>query len=108
MLESSKEILLLILAISVAVLTFFLCWALYYIVMMLKRAKEVTDEVSDVVRLVKEKIERLGQLLDAVEDKLKNTAGYLPLVLKGVTDLVDYFKRRHEEKAKRSKTTGNK
>jgi len=108
MLESSREILLIVLAFCAAILTFFICWALYYIVMMLKRARAVTDEVSDVVRLVKEKIERLGNLLDAVEEKLKNTAGYLPLVLKGVTDLVGYFKRRHEDKAKRSKTNGNK
>jgi hypothetical protein len=108
MLDASREILLIVLAFCAAILTFFICWALYYIVMMLKRAREVTDEVSDVVRLVKEKIERLGSLLDAVEEKLKNTAGYLPLVLKGVTDLVDYFKRRHEDKAKRSKTAGNK
>ncbi|MFH1207918.1 MAG: hypothetical protein V1668_04995 [Patescibacteria group bacterium] len=108
MLESSKEILLIVLALSAALLTFFISWALYYIVMMLKRAREVTDEVSGVIRLVKEKIERLGTLFDAVEDKLKNTAGYLPLVLKGVTDLVDFFRRRNADKAKRSKTNGNK
>lgn len=108
MLDSSKEILLLMLALCVAILTFFVSWALYYIVMMLKRAREVTDEVGDVVRQAKEKIERVGQLIDAVEDRLKNTAGYLPLVLKGITDLVDYFKRRQADKAKRSKPNGNK
>ncbi|MFA5051775.1 MAG: hypothetical protein WC544_01785 [Patescibacteria group bacterium] len=108
MLDSSREILLLVAAVCIAVFTFFICWALYYIVMMLKRARQVTDEVSDVIRQVKGSILRLSQLLDSVEEKLKNTAGYLPLVMKGVTDLVDYFKRRNSEKAKRQKTNGNK
>ncbi|MFA5134480.1 MAG: hypothetical protein WC505_01675 [Patescibacteria group bacterium] len=105
MLETSKDLLFVALATCAVALTFFMCWALYYIVMMLKRAHAVVNEVSELVMSIKQKLERLERLFDAVEDKIKNSASYLPLLFKGITELVEYFKRRREEKPKRKKAS---
>ncbi|MDD5040743.1 MAG: hypothetical protein PHY34_06405 [Patescibacteria group bacterium] len=101
MFETSKDILYVALALSAIVLTFFLCWALYYIVMMLKKVHLAVNQVSDLITSIRQKIDRLEQLMSAVEDKLKDSASYIPLLLKGVSELIDYFKQR---KAKKDKT----
>jgi len=98
MFESSKDILFVALAACIAVFTFFLCWALYYIVMMLKRAHVVVKEVSDLISSLKEKLNRVEKLFDAIEEKIKHSASYLPLVFKGITEVLEYFKKKKEDK----------
>jgi len=57
MFETSKDILYLALALSAVIFTFFVCWALYYIVMMLKKTHAVINEVSGLISSIKEKLE---------------------------------------------------
>lgn len=92
---------------SVVIFTFFICWGLYYIVMMLKRANSVFNEISGLVSSLKEKIERLGKLFDAIEEKIKHSASYLPLLFKGATELIEYLKKKKEAKAKKKKQEKN-
>lgn len=101
MLNESKDILFIVIAICVAVFTFFISWALYYVVMMLKRAHIMIKEISDFIAGLKEKLDRVENLLKTIEEKIKNSASYLPLVMKGVTELIDYVKRKKEQKTKR-------
>lgn len=103
MFETSKDLLFIAIGASIVVFTFFLCWALYYVVMMLKRVHEVMKEVTDVVASIKEKLDRLGGLLDAIEEKIKHSASYLPLLFKGMTELIDFFRKKKEEKIKKKK-----
>lgn len=103
MIETSKDLLFLALTICVVFFSFFLCWALYYIVMMLKRAHLAVKEVTDLVTSAKEKLERLGKLLEAVEEKIKHSASYLPLLFKGVTELIEYLKKKKEERTAKKK-----
>ncbi len=102
MFETSKDILFWALAGSAVIFTFFLCWALFYIVMMLKRAHEAIKQVSDLIVSIKEKIDKLEALFSSIEEKLNHTASYLPLVFKGITELIDYFKDKKQKKASRS------
>jgi len=108
MFETSKDILFIAIAFCVVIFTFFFCWAFYYIVMMLKKAHSAIKEISDLIVSIKEKINRLEKLFNTVEEKIKNSASYLPLVLKGVTELTNYLKkkkeRRQEEKSKKKKS----
>ena len=104
MFETSKDILYLALALSAVIFTFFVCWALYYIVMMLKKTHAVINEVTGLISSIKEKLERLEGLFNSLEEKIKNSANYLPLVFKGVTELVTYLKGKKENKRKTKKT----
>lgn len=104
MFDTSKDVLFWVLAASIAVFTFFLCWALYYIVMMLKKAHGMIAEISELIANIKNKLERLEQLFDTIEEKIKSSASYLPLVFKGITELIEFFKKKKEERAKKSKT----
>lgn len=100
MLETSKDILYLILALAIAVLTFFIAWAIYYLVMILKKFSELVKEFESMVTSAKEKLERLESLFNTIEEKIKHSASYLPLLFKGITELVDYFKKKKVKKEK--------
>lgn len=107
MFETSKDVLFIVLAFCIAIFTFFICWASYYIVMMLKRAHGAIKEISELIVSIKEKINRVEKLFNAIEEKIKHSASYLPLVLKGITELLNYFKKkketRQEKKSKKNK-----
>ncbi|MFA6098274.1 MAG: hypothetical protein WCV50_01475 [Patescibacteria group bacterium] len=98
MFETSKDILFIGLATCAVVLTFFLCWGLYYLIMILKKGHDAVMGISEIIVSVKEKINRLEQLFNTIEEKLTHTASYLPLVLKGVTELLDYLKKKKEKR----------
>ncbi len=104
MLETSKDLLYIALAVSALLLTFFLSWALFYIVSMLKRARDMVNSFSDLVTSIKEKIERLESLIDTIEEKFKNSASYIPLLVKGITEISGFVKRKKERKSTKTKT----
>lgn len=98
MLDTSKDILNLILALCVACFTFFLCWGLYYMVMMLKKGNEALKELGALMTSVKEKIEKVERLIDTIEEKVTHSVSYLPLLFKGITELMDFFKKKKDKK----------
>lgn len=103
MLETSKDFLFLAIAICVIVFTFFLSWAIYYVVMILKRAHLMVKEVSDLIASFKDKLNKLEELLETIQEKVKHSASYLPLIMKGVTELIDYIKRKKQDKENKKK-----
>jgi len=104
MFETSKDFMNVAIGSSVVVFTFFLCWSLYYIVMMLKRANQATKEITDFIVSLKDKLNKIESLVNTIEEKIKNTTSYLPLIMKGVTELIDYIKRKREEKTEKKKS----
>ncbi|MFZ6036211.1 MAG: hypothetical protein ACOYUK_03660 [Patescibacteria group bacterium] len=101
MFETSKDLLYWVLAVSISLLTVFLIWGMYYIIMLLKRAYLMVREVSELIESVKEKLDRLEQLFDAIEEKLKHSASYIPLIVKGVTEILDFIKVKRADRANR-------
>jgi predicted PurR-regulated permease PerM len=91
MFDTSKDILFLVIALAVAVLTFFLCWFLYYMVSIIRQANSVVKEVES-------KIQSVGELIDAVKDKLTNSSAYLSLLVKSMTSFISYIRTRREKK----------
>ncbi len=98
MIETTKDVLFLVIAGAIIILTFFFAWALYYIVMMLKRMNEVVNDVREFMASLKDQLKRLEALFLSIEEKIKHSATYLPLVMKGITDLFEFFKKRKEKK----------
>jgi len=93
MFNNSTDILIIVAAIAIAVLTFFISWSIYYFIRMLKQANKMVDEI-------KEKVEKFGELLDVFKQKLTDSLSNLGLLTKSIVRLIDYFKERKSSRGK--------
>lgn len=89
MISSSQDLLFLVLAFCVLWITIFLCWALYYLIAILRDAKWAVEET-------REKVEQAGRLIDTIEEKVHSSGTYIGLIARAVTELVDQMRRRRE------------
>jgi hypothetical protein len=96
MFETSKDILLLVIAFCVLWFTVFLCWLLYYFISMV-------GSVRKIVKSVQEKIDKIDELIDLVKDKVNSSAAYLPLIVDGVGKIVKHFKSKKSDEDKDDK-----
>ncbi|MBI5621882.1 hypothetical protein HY933_03400 [Candidatus Falkowbacteria bacterium] len=90
MLETSKDLLYVVIAFCVLWLTVFFCWMLYYVAMLLKQAYDLT-------RSIKEKLEKVDALIDFAKNKIEKTSSHLGLVAAGVGQLVKFLINRRAE-----------
>jgi len=96
MFETSQDILFLTIAFCVLLLSVMLAIGLYYMVVMLKRAKEVTD-------IAKDKIEKIMNIIDVFRSRIEPAAHLVAGVVGGAKQVVDYFKKNSAKKAGRRK-----
>ena len=96
MLETSQDLLYIVIAFCVLWLTVFLCWMIYYVAMLLKQAYDLT-------RSFKEKLEKVEGLIDLIKNKLEASSSHLTLVAEGVGQLVKYLTEQRSTKTKTSK-----
>lgn len=96
MLETSKDLLLVVIAFCVLWLTVFICWMIYYIAMLLKQAYDTT-------RVFKEKLEKLEGLIDFAKTKIEKSSSHLALVAEGIGQLAKYLIAKKEKKTKKKK-----
>jgi len=73
MLETSKDILYLVVAFCILWFTVFLCWTLYYVVRILKNANEIVEEfrarlqiLTDAINYVRGKVENISALMNGM------------------------------------------
>ncbi|MDD4606879.1 MAG: hypothetical protein PHS07_00860 [Patescibacteria group bacterium] len=104
MLETSKDVLYLVIAFCVLWLTIFMCWTLYYFLITIKTTKEIFQtvkervyEVSDLIKTVKNKIERIAVPFTVVAETVKQ-----------IVPLIKKFTNSEEQKDKKTKTTNKK
>ena len=98
MVNSSLDILYLTIAFCILWVTFLFSCLFYYVIVVAKRAKDITDEVVD-------KIEKIGQIIDIVKSKLEPTASQLFALVQGAKKVADYF---HAKTAKKKTTKKSK
>ncbi|MFW0862463.1 MAG: hypothetical protein ACKKL6_02650 [Candidatus Komeilibacteria bacterium] len=99
MLETSKDLLNIVIAFCVLWFTVFMCWFIYYIVMIIKRVSETADQLAKMAGNV-------NDFFAEAKTKLKNATSYVPLVIEGVKNLTEYLKEKQtgKPKAKPKKT----
>lgn len=94
MFETSRDILNLVLSISIASLAFFLCLGLYYIISVFKKGLGLVKKGEDI-------ISKFEMLLDLVKNKVTSSASYiftLGELVKKVSSLMRERRRdRYEE-----------
>ena len=93
MFSTSTDILILVAAIAIAVLTFFIAWMIYYFIRILKQTNKMVDEI-------KEKVEKFGDILDTLKQKISDSFSNLGLLTKAVARFIDFFKERKANKGK--------
>jgi hypothetical protein len=95
-LESSKDILFLVLAFCVLWFTAFACWALWYVITMLRAASKVVGDVRD-------KLKAIDEAIRGVREKVEHSANYLGILASSLKIIMSYFEDRKEEMKKKAK-----
>lgn len=101
MLENSKDLLNIAIAISVFGIALMSVYAIFYLTMILRQAFKIVKEMRD-------RIHKLDELMKLMKDKIEHSTSYLLLIGEGVKKLVDVIKERtgdkkSEKKSKREK-----
>ncbi len=96
MIESSKDILLLTIAFSILLFTLFVCWAIYYMIVMLRNASKMTISI-------REKLELVDKILKLVKDKLEKGSNHVALISDSVIKLVGFLMEKQKSKGSSKK-----
>jgi hypothetical protein len=99
MFETSKDVLLWVLSACLAFFTFFLCWALFLLIKMLREGNKAIEHI-------REKVDAAGEVVQTIKDKIINSATSLNLMASSVSRIIDFFKERKDKK--KSAKTGKK
>jgi hypothetical protein len=91
MIETSKDLLYVVLAFSVLWLTIFISWTLYYVIMMLRHANQLLASF-------REKVEKVSQAVEKIKEKFENTSAYLGLIGKAVEKMVEFIGDKKKKK----------
>ena len=93
MIENSKDILNLAIALAVVGLAGFGAWALYYAARILQQVFKITKEMRD-------RISKVDELIKTLKEKIEHSTSYLLLIGEGVKKLVEIGKSYVDKKDK--------
>lgn len=93
-LESSNDLFLVAASLCLVLFTMFVCWAMYYLVVMLRNVSRMTTSV-------REKLELVDSILKLVKDKLEKGSNHMAVIADSTIKLVGLFM----EKQKKNKKT---
>ncbi len=91
MLSTSGDILNIVLAVSVAILTFFLCWAIYYFVASMQK-------IYRLIKRIEAGVTKAEELLDIAKGKLKNSAAYFMILGEVAKKAMEFVKDKRDKK----------
>ncbi|NUM25467.1 MAG: hypothetical protein HUU49_02450 [Candidatus Buchananbacteria bacterium] len=87
--ESSKDILFLTIALSIFLFTVFACWAVYYVIVMLKNISKMTISA-------REKLELVDKILKLIKDKLEKGSNHAAMISDSVIKLVGFLMEKQK------------
>lgn len=96
MLETSKDILNLSLAISVFGLAFLIGWILVYFLLIIKRLVKILESVENSML-------KVSEFMNVAKAKLENSASYISILATGTRELVNYLISKRQSKTSRKK-----
>lgn len=98
MLNTTQDIFWLIAGISLGFFTIFICWAIYYFIMMFRDAHKIVSSI-------KQKIELVDNVLKLIKEKLEHTSTHLTAISDNIFKIVNYFIDRQSNKKTNKKKT---
>ena len=99
--ETSKDLLFVVLAFSVLWITVFLSWLLYYVIAIMRDAEAL-------VRQVRSAVEKVDQLANAAHEKMERSAASFTLVAQAVKELISWGIQEKMSASSRKRTTRKK
>jgi len=96
MLESSKDLFLVAASLCLVWFTIFVCWAMYYLVVMLRNVSRMTTSI-------REKLELVDSILKLVKDKLEKGSNHMAVIADSAIKLVGLFMEKQSKKSSRKK-----
>ena len=96
MFNTSKDLLYLVIAFCILWLTVFMCWLLYYFI-------SIIGSVRRLVKSAEDKVNKIGEVIELLKDRINHSAAHLALIVEGVSKLVDYFKSRRSPDSRSGK-----
>lgn len=97
MLETSKDLLVIVFAFCILWFTVFLCWAMYYFIVMLRDFSRMTSSF-------REKLDLIDNILNLVKRKLEKSSDHLSIIADGVIKLVTFLIEKKKETGERKRT----
>jgi len=101
MLETSKDLLYIVIAFCVLWFTVFLCWLMFYFISIIKN-------VYKIIKGIKEKIALLDDMLKNVKSKVDNSAAYVGMIANAAIKVADYVKEKKTKNSATKKKTNKK
>ena len=101
MLETSKDILNIIIALSIFGLAFFICWSVFYLAMMLRQIFKIIKEMRD-------RTHKIDEIIKLIKKKIEHSTSSLTLIGEGVKKLVEVVKERAEKREEKKKKNDKK
>ena len=94
LIQSSKDLLYIVLTFCILWLTIFLAWFIYYLAMLMRQVFLATKEM-------RERIKKVDDALKAFKEKIEHGASYLLLIGEGVKKLVEIANNYSAKKGKK-------
>lgn len=93
----SKEILWIVIAISVAILTGFFAWVLFQVGRLLKQSNEIVEDV----RL---KLASITEMVSSIGEKINRSTSTITVMAKGLEQVLSYVKTKRQRKNRPTET----
>ena len=94
MFQNSQDLLNVVLAFSILWVAIFLSLALFYVILTLRAAHKVINDIRD-------KTHRLQRSFEALCGKLEKSAALIPLAFESIKQIVKFLLEKREEKKKK-------
>lgn len=96
--QTTKDIMFLVIAFCVLLFTLFIVWLLYYFI-------AIIGDVRKLTKSVEEKVEKVGKIIDTVKEKLDSSATQFMIFTQAVKEIVKLVmeKRASKKEAKKKK-----
>jgi predicted PurR-regulated permease PerM len=82
MLETSRDLLNIVIAASIFLFTVFVCWAIYYFAQILRQTFKIISEMRG-------RLQKIDEFIKMLKDKIDHSTSYLLLIGEGVKKLVE-------------------
>lgn len=91
MLETSKDLLLIVLAFCALWLTIFISWTFYYIAQILRQA-------NNLIRDFRNSLSLIDKVLQTIKDKLESSSSHIAFIAEGAREVIRYLQEKKVKK----------
>ncbi|MCK5510378.1 hypothetical protein KAI65_02445 [Candidatus Parcubacteria bacterium] len=89
--DTSKDILNIVIAASVGIFAIFTCYAIFYFAQILRQGFKIIKEMRD-------RLHKVDSLIKTIKDKIEHSTSHIILIAEGMKKLVEVIKERTEKR----------